>query len=211
MKAHGGAAQTLVRGARARAQFKARRPQAARTWGDVGASAVGAAVWWSSTGGVRAPPGHQLEERAQPGAVRPTSRDLASLEGRSLNPILSVQESRLDSRSAMSGIIEEEELDYEEETRGLCLGCRGVHGGRSSSLFSIFVIKEFHVFNPLIGIPLANRSCNVRASALAQRSSSARHKSIPGVAGAFQCMAIRRLYITSAKAMHLSECFRFLG
>ncbi|KAJ1142483.1 hypothetical protein NDU88_008797 [Pleurodeles waltl] len=68
--------------------------------------------------GVRAPPGHRPEERAQPGVVRLTSRDLASLEGRSLDPILNVRESRLDSWSAMSGIIEEEELDYEEETLG---------------------------------------------------------------------------------------------
>ncbi|KAJ1156760.1 hypothetical protein NDU88_009477 [Pleurodeles waltl] len=68
--------------------------------------------------GVRAPPGHRPEERAQPGAVRLTSRDLASREGRSLDPILSVQESCLDSRSAMSGVIDEEELDYEEETPG---------------------------------------------------------------------------------------------
>ncbi|KAJ1143371.1 hypothetical protein NDU88_009680 [Pleurodeles waltl] len=68
--------------------------------------------------GVRAPPGRRLEERAQSGAVRPTSRELASLEGRSLDPNLSVQEPRLDSRSAMLGINEEEELDYEEETLG---------------------------------------------------------------------------------------------
>ncbi|KAJ1089450.1 hypothetical protein NDU88_002601 [Pleurodeles waltl] len=68
--------------------------------------------------GGRAPPGHRPEERAQPGAVRLTSRDLASREGRSLDPILSVQESFLDSRSAMSGVIDEEELDYEEETPG---------------------------------------------------------------------------------------------
>ncbi|KAJ1165866.1 hypothetical protein NDU88_006283 [Pleurodeles waltl] len=68
--------------------------------------------------GVRAPPGHHPEERAQPGAVRLTSRDLASRDGRSLDPILSVHESFLDSRSTMSGVINEEELDYEEETPG---------------------------------------------------------------------------------------------
>ncbi|KAJ1190691.1 hypothetical protein NDU88_000013 [Pleurodeles waltl] len=68
--------------------------------------------------GVRAPPGRRLEERAQSGAVRPTLRELASLEGRSLDPNLSVQEPRLDSRSAMLGINKEEELDYEEETLG---------------------------------------------------------------------------------------------
>ncbi|KAJ1216649.1 hypothetical protein NDU88_004250 [Pleurodeles waltl] len=68
--------------------------------------------------GVRAPPGHRLEERAQSGAVRPTSREVVSLEARSLDPNLRVREPRLDSRSAMLGINEEEELDYEEETLG---------------------------------------------------------------------------------------------
>ncbi|KAJ1155380.1 hypothetical protein NDU88_008110 [Pleurodeles waltl] len=68
--------------------------------------------------GVRAPPGHRLEERAQSGAVRPTSREVVSLEARSLDLNLRVREPRLDSQSAMLGINEEEELDYEEETLG---------------------------------------------------------------------------------------------
>ncbi|KAJ1214985.1 hypothetical protein NDU88_002595 [Pleurodeles waltl] len=66
--------------------------------------------------GVRAPPGHRPEERVQSGAVRLTARDLAAWDGGSLDPILSVHESFLDSRSAMSGFNDEEELDYEEET-----------------------------------------------------------------------------------------------
>ncbi|KAJ1166846.1 hypothetical protein NDU88_007242 [Pleurodeles waltl] len=68
--------------------------------------------------GVRAPPGRQLEERAQSGAVCPISREVVSLEARFLDPNIRVRETRLDSRSAILGGNEEEELDYDEETLG---------------------------------------------------------------------------------------------
>ncbi|KAJ1202346.1 hypothetical protein NDU88_006146 [Pleurodeles waltl] len=68
--------------------------------------------------GVRAPPGRLLEERAQSGAVHPTAREVASLEARSLDQSTRVWEPRLDSRSAILGGNEEEELDYGDETFG---------------------------------------------------------------------------------------------
>ncbi|KAJ1201914.1 hypothetical protein NDU88_005718 [Pleurodeles waltl] len=66
--------------------------------------------------GVRAPPGCRIEERAQSGAVRPTSREVVYLEARSLDQSTRVWEPRLDSRSAILGGNEEEELDYGDET-----------------------------------------------------------------------------------------------
>ncbi|KAJ1180658.1 hypothetical protein NDU88_005877 [Pleurodeles waltl] len=68
--------------------------------------------------GVRAPPGRRLEERAQSGAVHPTSREVVSLEARSLDPNIRVREPRLYSRSAILGGNEEEELDYDDKTLG---------------------------------------------------------------------------------------------
>ncbi|KAJ1215367.1 hypothetical protein NDU88_002976 [Pleurodeles waltl] len=64
---------------------------------------------------VRAPPGHRMEERLQSGAVRPTARESAIRDRGSSNPILSVHETFPDSRSAISGLVAEEELDYEED------------------------------------------------------------------------------------------------
>ncbi|KAJ1198158.1 hypothetical protein NDU88_002002 [Pleurodeles waltl] len=69
--------------------------------------------------GVRAPPGRRLEERGQSGAVRPTSREVVSLEARSLDQSNRVREPQWDSRSAILGGNEEEGLDYVVETLGL--------------------------------------------------------------------------------------------
>ncbi|KAJ1208283.1 hypothetical protein NDU88_003669 [Pleurodeles waltl] len=66
--------------------------------------------------GVRAPPVHRVEERAQSGAVRLTTREASVREGGSLDPNLSVIWTIPASQSARSGlVIEEEELDYDEE------------------------------------------------------------------------------------------------
>ncbi|KAJ1205599.1 hypothetical protein NDU88_001027 [Pleurodeles waltl] len=81
---------------------------------------------------VRAPPGHRLEERAQSGAVRLTARDSASRDGGSLDPILSVHETFSDSRSAISGVIAEEELDYEEDIPGSGEQAVAVHQATTS-------------------------------------------------------------------------------
>ncbi|KAJ1201401.1 hypothetical protein NDU88_005212 [Pleurodeles waltl] len=62
--------------------------------------------------GVRAPPGRRLEERAQSGAVRLTAREVTPLEVRSLESSARGLEPRSDSRSAILGGDEEEELDY---------------------------------------------------------------------------------------------------
>ncbi|KAJ1088586.1 hypothetical protein NDU88_001743 [Pleurodeles waltl] len=65
--------------------------------------------------GVRAPLGRRLEERAQSGAVRLTAREVAPLEARSLESNARVWEPRSDSRSAILGGDEEEELDYGDD------------------------------------------------------------------------------------------------
>ncbi|KAJ1152024.1 hypothetical protein NDU88_004802 [Pleurodeles waltl] len=64
---------------------------------------------------VGAPPGHRMEERAQSGAVRLTTRESAIRDGGSSDPILSVHKTVPDSRSAISGLVAKEELDYEED------------------------------------------------------------------------------------------------
>ncbi|KAJ1155207.1 hypothetical protein NDU88_007942 [Pleurodeles waltl] len=56
-----------------------------------------------------------MEERAQSGAVRLTTRESAIRDGGSSDPILSVHETFPGSRSAISGLVAEEELDYEED------------------------------------------------------------------------------------------------
>ncbi|KAJ1200428.1 hypothetical protein NDU88_004252 [Pleurodeles waltl] len=65
---------------------------------------------------VRAPSGHQVEERAQPGAVRLTSREVSvSDEGPSASNVSGMQ-SLPASQGALSGLAcEEEALDYEED------------------------------------------------------------------------------------------------
>ncbi|KAJ1152619.1 hypothetical protein NDU88_005394 [Pleurodeles waltl] len=66
--------------------------------------------------GVRAPPGHRVEERAQPGAVRLMSREVAVRESGSSDPNLSFTRAIPASQGAMSGLdIDEDPLDYEEE------------------------------------------------------------------------------------------------
>ncbi|KAJ1134845.1 hypothetical protein NDU88_001291 [Pleurodeles waltl] len=66
--------------------------------------------------GVRAPPGHRVEERAQPRAVRLTSREVAVCESGSSDTNLGFIPAIPDSQGAMSGLdIDEEPLDYEEE------------------------------------------------------------------------------------------------
>ncbi|KAJ1215125.1 hypothetical protein NDU88_002735 [Pleurodeles waltl] len=65
---------------------------------------------------VRVPPVHRFEERAQSGAVRPTSKETPSQERGSSDPILRITQTIPASRSAISGLVtEEEELDYEDE------------------------------------------------------------------------------------------------
>ncbi|KAJ1188312.1 hypothetical protein NDU88_005073 [Pleurodeles waltl] len=61
--------------------------------------------------GVRAPPGCRLEERAQSGMVRLTAREVAPLEVRAFDSSARGLEPRSDSRSAILGGDEEEELD----------------------------------------------------------------------------------------------------
>ncbi|KAJ1141253.1 hypothetical protein NDU88_007587 [Pleurodeles waltl] len=56
-----------------------------------------------------------MEERAQSGVVRLTTRESAIRGGGSSDPIRSVHESVPDSLSAISGLVAEEELDYEED------------------------------------------------------------------------------------------------
>ncbi|KAJ1089309.1 hypothetical protein NDU88_002460 [Pleurodeles waltl] len=69
---------------------------------------------------VRAPPGHRVEERAQPGAVRLTPREAAVRESGSLDPILSFIRTIPASQGAMSGlVIDEEPLDYEDPVHGV--------------------------------------------------------------------------------------------
>ncbi|KAJ1151783.1 hypothetical protein NDU88_004563 [Pleurodeles waltl] len=67
------------------------------------------------TVGVRAPPGHRIEERAQSGAVRLTAREVTPIEVRSVKSNARGLESRSYSRSAMLTGEEEEELDYDED------------------------------------------------------------------------------------------------
>ncbi|KAJ1149711.1 hypothetical protein NDU88_002516 [Pleurodeles waltl] len=64
---------------------------------------------------VREPPGHRMEERVQSGAVRPTARESAIRDRGSSDPILSVHRTFPDSQSAISGLVAEEDLDYEED------------------------------------------------------------------------------------------------
>ncbi|KAJ1098123.1 hypothetical protein NDU88_003239 [Pleurodeles waltl] len=65
---------------------------------------------------VRAPQGHRVEERAQPGSVRLTPREPSVLEGGSSYPNLSGIRSTPASQGAMSGlVINKEVLDYDEE------------------------------------------------------------------------------------------------
>ncbi|KAJ1204373.1 hypothetical protein NDU88_008151 [Pleurodeles waltl] len=65
---------------------------------------------------VRAPPVHHFDERAQSGAVRPTTREAPFQEMGSADPILNITQSIPSSRSAISGLVtQEEELDYEDE------------------------------------------------------------------------------------------------
>ncbi|KAJ1205195.1 hypothetical protein NDU88_000630 [Pleurodeles waltl] len=65
---------------------------------------------------VRAPPVYRFEERAQSGAVRPTSRETPSQDKETSDPILRITRTIPASRSASSGLVtEEEELDYEDE------------------------------------------------------------------------------------------------
>ncbi|KAJ1170738.1 hypothetical protein NDU88_002610 [Pleurodeles waltl] len=81
-----------------------------------GRSAVQAAGWVSRTLEVRAPPGHRVEERAQPGAVRLTQREAAVRESGSSDPNLSVIRTIPASQGAVSGlVIDEEQLVYDEE------------------------------------------------------------------------------------------------
>ncbi|KAJ1154645.1 hypothetical protein NDU88_007388 [Pleurodeles waltl] len=65
---------------------------------------------------VRAPSGHRVEERAQPGAVRLTTREVSvSREGYSASNVSGLQP-LLAGQGALSGLAcEEEALDYEEE------------------------------------------------------------------------------------------------
>ncbi|KAJ1118287.1 hypothetical protein NDU88_006482 [Pleurodeles waltl] len=65
---------------------------------------------------VRAPSGHRVEERAQPGAVRLTSREVSvSRAGYSASSVSGLQPV-LAGQGALSGVASEEEaLDYEEE------------------------------------------------------------------------------------------------
>ncbi|KAJ1192011.1 hypothetical protein NDU88_001323 [Pleurodeles waltl] len=64
---------------------------------------------------VRVPPVHRFEERSKSGAVRPTAREAPFQEGGSVDPILNVTQTIPASRSAISGLVtEEEELDYED-------------------------------------------------------------------------------------------------
>ncbi|KAJ1107404.1 hypothetical protein NDU88_004794 [Pleurodeles waltl] len=56
-----------------------------------------------------------MEEREQSGAVRLTTRESAIRDGGSSDPILSVHEMFPDSQNAISGLVAEEELDYEED------------------------------------------------------------------------------------------------
>ncbi|KAJ1172409.1 hypothetical protein NDU88_004256 [Pleurodeles waltl] len=65
---------------------------------------------------VRAPPAHQVEERAQSGAVRPTARETPVHDFESFDPLLRDTRVIPASRSANTGLVpDKEELDYEDE------------------------------------------------------------------------------------------------
>ncbi|KAJ1090382.1 hypothetical protein NDU88_003515 [Pleurodeles waltl] len=81
---------------------------------------------------VRAPPVHRFEERAQSGAGRPTSREIPSQERGSSDPILRITQTIPASRSAISGLVtDEEELDYEDEVP--VLGVRAAAAQKATS------------------------------------------------------------------------------
>ncbi|KAJ1152161.1 hypothetical protein NDU88_004938 [Pleurodeles waltl] len=81
---------------------------------------------------VRAPPAHRFEERAQSGAVRPTARETPVHDIESLDPLLRDTRVIPASRSAISGLVpEEEELDYVDEV--LVLDVRAVSAQKTVS------------------------------------------------------------------------------
>ncbi|KAJ1098683.1 hypothetical protein NDU88_003790 [Pleurodeles waltl] len=86
---------------------------------------------------VRAPPAHRVEERAQSGAVRSTTRETSVQEGEAMEPFLRATRVTPASRSASTGLVHnEEELDYEEEATAVSapkMNKQAVQGDRQSS------------------------------------------------------------------------------
>ncbi|KAJ1129616.1 hypothetical protein NDU88_007982 [Pleurodeles waltl] len=83
---------------------------------------------------VRAPLAHRVEERAQSGAVRSTTRETSVQEVEATEPFLRDTRVTPASRSASTGLVHnEEELDYEDEATAPKTSKQAVQGDRQSS------------------------------------------------------------------------------